>query len=414
MEHPIHLHGQRFLVLTPRRREERESRLEGHGDHSRRARRSTLLVDMSNPGPLDDALSHRRTFERGHDGGVYGRVSCVNERRSPHRPAQWLAERSCRPLLQPVALCSRTTLVAGRRAHACARSLSCDGVRRSAHRASGAQRCTPRSLRRSTYVAIDAPVVASRTPSSSTAPARRRRRSDNPHPRREDRRGRPLGEQRQVPADARVIDATGKTVIPGIIGLHDHMYYGGMKFMGVSYPRLFLGAGVTTIRTTGSVDAYQELNLKRQIDSLLTAWPEDRRHRAVPAGTPVSAPARCIRSPAPDDARRMVRYWAEEGVTWFKAYTQISRAELGAAIDEAHKHGVKVTAHLCSVGFREAVALGIDQLEHGLLTNTEYYRGQAARRLSDRRRLGDLRRARHQQPRRAADHSARWSRTTSR
>ena len=83
-----------------------------------------------------------------------------------------------------------------------------------------------------------------------------------------------------------------------------------------------------------------------------------------------------------DDARRMVRYWADEGVTWFKAYTQISRADLGAAIDEAHKHGVKVTAHLCSVGFREAVALGIDQLEHGLLTNTEYFRGKTARRVS--------------------------------
>jgi imidazolonepropionase-like amidohydrolase len=75
----------------------------------------------------------------------------------------------------------------------------------------------------------------------------------------------------------------------------------------------------------------------------------------------------------PESARRMVRYWAEEGVTWFKAYTQISRAELGAAIDEAHTHGVKVTAHLCSVGFREAVALGIDALEHGMLTNTEWY-----------------------------------------
>ena len=74
----------------------------------------------------------------------------------------------------------------------------------------------------------------------------------------------------------------------------------------------------------------------------------------------------------------MVRYWADEGVTWFKAYTQISRADLGAAIDEAHKHGVKVTAHLCSVGFREAVALGIDALEHGMLTNTEWYRGQEA------------------------------------
>ena len=76
-----------------------------------------------------------------------------------------------------------------------------------------------------------------------------------------------------VPAGARTIDLAGKTVIPGIVGLHDHMYYGGMKFMGVSYPRLFLSAGVTTIRTTGSVDAYQELNLKRLSDSMLIAAP---------------------------------------------------------------------------------------------------------------------------------------------
>jgi imidazolonepropionase-like amidohydrolase len=174
-----------------------------------------------------------------------------------------------------------------------------------------------------------------------------------------------------VPFGAQVIDLTGKTVIPGIIGLHDHMYYGGMRFMGTSYPRLFLSAGVTTIRTTGSVDSYQELNLKRQIDSLLIPGP----------GIVVTGPYLQGPGPGPgamhplegtEDARRMVRYWAEEGVTWFKAYTQISRAQLGAAIDEAHKRGVKVTAHLCSVGFREAVALGIDQLEHGLLTNSEY------------------------------------------
>ncbi|MEO5816700.1 MAG: amidohydrolase family protein [Gemmatimonadaceae bacterium] len=178
-----------------------------------------------------------------------------------------------------------------------------------------------------------------------------------------------------IPSGAQVIDLTGKTVIPGIIGLHDHMYYGGMKFMGTSYPRLFLSAGVTTIRTTGSVDSYQELNLKRQIDSLLLPGP----------GIVVTGPYLQGPGPGPgamhpldgtEDARRMVRYWAEEGVTWFKAYTQISRAQLGAAIDEAHKRGVKVTAHLCSVGFREAVALGIDQLEHGLLTNTEYSSGK--------------------------------------
>jgi len=178
-----------------------------------------------------------------------------------------------------------------------------------------------------------------------------------------------------VPAGARTIDLAGKTVIPGIIGLHDHMYYSGMKFMGSSYPRLFLSAGVTTIRTTGSVDAYQELNLKRLSDSLKIVAPT-----IVVTGPYLQgAGSGFVTMPAlsgPESARRMVRYWAEEGVTWFKAYTQISRAELGAAIDEAHKHGVKVTAHLCSVGFREAVALGIDALEHGMLTNTEWYAGK--------------------------------------
>src|SRR5689334_8665766 len=152
-----------------------------------------------------------------------------------------------------------------------------------------------------------------------------------------------------VPSDARVIDGTGKTVIPGIIGLHDHMYYGGMQFMGASYPRLFLGAGVTTIRTTGSVDSYQELNLKRRIDSLLTPGPNIVVTGPCLQGSGVGPGAMHPLS-GPEDTRRMVRYWAEEGVTWFKAYTQISRADLAAAIDEAHKHGVKVTAHLCSVG----------------------------------------------------------------
>jgi imidazolonepropionase-like amidohydrolase len=174
-----------------------------------------------------------------------------------------------------------------------------------------------------------------------------------------------------VPTDARVVDLSGKTLIPGLIGLHDHMYYGGMRFMGASYPRLFMSAGDTTIRTTGSVDPYQELNIKRQVDSTLIVGPTivvtGPYHQGYGPGPGAMHPLN-----GPEDARRMVRYWAEEGVTWFKAYTQISRADLGAAIDEAHKHGVKVTAHLCSVGFREAVALGIDALEHGLLTNTEY------------------------------------------
>ena len=56
----------------------------------------------------------------------------------------------------------------------------------------------------------------------------------------------------------------------------------------------------------------------------------------------------------------------------------ITRAELGAAIEAAHKRGAKVTGHLCSVNFREAADLGIDDLEHGLFVDTEFMPGKKA------------------------------------
>jgi imidazolonepropionase-like amidohydrolase len=185
----------------------------------------------------------------------------------------------------------------------------------------------------------------------------------------------------QTPAGAQVMDLSGHTIMPGIVGLHDHMYYsspvgGSMRPMLFSYPRLFLATGVTTIRTTGSVDSYQELNLKAAIGKGEIPGPEIHVTGPYLQGQPGQYPAAMHPLKDPEDARRMVRYWAQEGVTWFKAYTTLTRAELGAAIDEAHKNGIKVTAHLCSVGFREAVELGIDNLEHGLLTNTEFYSGK--------------------------------------
>jgi hypothetical protein len=68
-----------------------------------------------------------------------------------------------------------------------------------------------------------------------------------------------------------------------------------------------------------------------------------------------------------------VNYWLDEGVDNFKAYNFITADELSAAITAAHKRGAKVTGHLCSIGFREAAALGIDNLEHGLLVDTEFF-----------------------------------------
>lgn len=177
------------------------------------------------------------------------------------------------------------------------------------------------------------------------------------------------------PSDFETVDLTGHTVIPGLVGLHNHSYYTGgngrAAQLSFSGSRLYLASGVTTIRTTGAQQPYAELNLKREIDAGRVVGPT--MFTTGPYLTGEQGSQTMTRLEGPEQARRVVRYWAEEGVSWFKAYTWISRAELGAAIDEAHEMGVKVTAHLCSVGYREAVALGIDNLEHGLFANSEYH-----------------------------------------
>src|SRR3989449_4194951 len=184
----------------------------------------------------------------------------------------------------------------------------------------------------------------------------------------------------QIPAGARVMDMNGSTVIPGLIGMHDHLFYpaaGGRAVqMGYTGPRLYLGSGVTTIRTTGSRAPYAEINLKDAVDHGLAPGP--RIHLTAPYITGERGSGAMAILNSPEAARRFVDYWAAEGATWIKAYTDIRRAELGAAIQEAHKKGIKVTGHLCSVSFQEAVALGIDNLEHGMLTASDFTTGRPA------------------------------------
>src|SRR5436853_2388314 len=180
-----------------------------------------------------------------------------------------------------------------------------------------------------------------------------------------------------VPANAQTLDLSGYTVLPGLVGMHDHMFFpqGGSppiySDMGVSFPRLYLALGVTTIRTAGSIAPFTDLEIKRLIDSGRMIGP--KMHVTAPylegrgSFTPVMHELT-----GPDDARRMLNFWADEGATSFKAYMNITRAELRAAVEEAHKRGLKVTGHLCSIGYREAAEIGIDDLEHGLFADSEF------------------------------------------
>jgi imidazolonepropionase-like amidohydrolase len=185
-----------------------------------------------------------------------------------------------------------------------------------------------------------------------------------------------------IPTGAQILDLAGATVIPGLVGMHEHLFYpsgGGVPMyteQSFSFPRLYLATGVTTARTAGSLEPYTDLNMKRLIDE--GRMPGPRMYITGPyleGGHTIAGP-QMHELTGPDDAVRTVEYWAAEGATSFKAYMNITRAELSAAVEVAHKHGIKVTGHLCSIGFREAAAIGIDNLEHGLLVDTEFHPGK--------------------------------------
>src|SRR5580700_69677 len=193
----------------------------------------------------------------------------------------------------------------------------------------------------------------------------------------------------QLPQGVQIIDRTGYTVIPGLVGMHDHLYYTdsitvqvaggrigepGLFVAEIPYtaPRLYLAAGVTTMRTTGSLEPYTDLKVKSRIDANLMPGPSIDATAPYLEGAPTRF-AQMHELAGPDDAKRMVDYWAAEGMTSYKAYMNITREELTVAIQQAHAHKLKLTGHLCSVTWPEAVALGIDDLEHGpVFTDTEF------------------------------------------
>jgi imidazolonepropionase-like amidohydrolase len=185
-----------------------------------------------------------------------------------------------------------------------------------------------------------------------------------------------------IPASAKILDCKGKTVIPGMIMMHEHLFYGeslppyylGVE-MPISFPRLYLAGGATTIRTTGSVEPTTDLNIKKAIDKGQMAGPDidvtgpyiEREFLPIPE-------VQFIRSP--EEAGEEVNYWIARGCTSFKVYMDITKDDLKAVVSIAHQHNLKVTGHLCSLTYREAAELGIDNLEHGFIPASDFVTGK--------------------------------------
>ena len=237
----------------------------------------------------------------------------------------------------------------------------------------GAQQRLSQSVRQ--YVAVDTPIVVIRNVRVIDGTGAAARDAQSVVIR--DGRIAAVGPAASVatPNGAHVIDGSGKSLIPGLVMVHEHLFYPSGEratYMPHPYtfPRMYLAAGITTARTGGNMSPYTDLNVKRAIDAGTMIGPK----------LDVTAPYLNGDNPFPQmyslrdsaDARRFVAYWAGLGATSFKAYMQISRDQLRAAVNEAHRRGLKVTGHLCSVTYREAAEIGIDNLEHGFVAATDY------------------------------------------
>ena len=178
-----------------------------------------------------------------------------------------------------------------------------------------------------------------------------------------------------APAGAQVIDATGKSLMPGMVMVHEHFFYptgpGVYGNVAESFSRLYLAGGVTAMRTGGNMNGFGDIAIARAVASGEKAGPWIDATAPYLNGPGLSlGQVYALKDVA--DARRHVNYWADMGATSFKAYMHISREELKAAAEEAHKRGLRITGHLCSVTYREAAALGIDNLEHGFFASTDF------------------------------------------
>lgn len=180
-----------------------------------------------------------------------------------------------------------------------------------------------------------------------------------------------------LPNNAEIIDARGKTVIPGLIMMHEHLFYAkpfDNNYKGThmtnTFPQLYLAGGVTNMRTAGSFEASADLNLKNAIDqgkilgpTIDVSTPHIEREGFIPQ----------LQSLYGDESiKNWMNYWFDKGITSVKVYNNITKDDLREIIEVSHARNIKVTGHLCSITYQEAADLGIDNLEHSFMASTDF------------------------------------------
>lgn len=171
----------------------------------------------------------------------------------------------------------------------------------------------------------------------------------------------------EIPAGARMIDLAGKTVLPGLVQLHEHLwtYAGAPLSVPVTYPRLYLAGGVTSIRTAGSYNPYADLRAKRDIEA----------GKEVGPWMDLTIYTAALATPSLDTQAQVERYldfWLGSGFTSVKIYSYSEPEKAKWIVDVARKNGAKVIGHICNVSYKQAAEMGIDNIEHGFIFTPDF------------------------------------------
>ena len=190
------------------------------------------------------------------------------------------------------------------------------------------------------------------------------------------------------PADARVLDVSGHTVLPGLMDLHTHLTYTELDvpqaltvhpahaaLRGVERLHAFIGSGITSVRDTSSFGT---------VPFILKEWVRDNRlpgPRVFAAGQLITATGghsaeglsvhsgvygAVVEASGADGFREAVREQFKRGADLIKVASHFSREEIAAAVDEAHTLGLRITVDSETVYTEWAVEAGVDAIEHPL------------------------------------------------
>jgi imidazolonepropionase-like amidohydrolase len=199
-----------------------------------------------------------------------------------------------------------------------------------------------------------------------------------------------VGAKAKVPAGATVIDVAGKTVIPGLIDMHGHMYARAtpeMRSQFEAYPLLYLAGGVTAVRSPGDYEPEGMVALRERIKRGEMTGP-----RIFTAGPYFDADPSQVKwikgTKTPEEAVALFNQWKDR-IDYLKFYTRIGDEQFKAVIEAAQKAKIPVTGHLGSITATRAIELGINGLEHGIFAMSELSKGAGANQ-ANACPLGDL------------------------